>query len=178
MDLRDVKEFFKDGLKYIVVIIIVLFLIIYVVSLEQVVGPSMNNTLDSDDIVLLNRAIYKYRSIKRFEVISFNYADTKYLVKRVIGLPNEKIEYINNKLYVDDKELKEPFLNTTTITNDFSVKDLGYEKIPDGMYLVLGDNRENSLDSRDKKVGLISKKDVVGKVSIRLWPLTGIKLVK
>lgn len=177
MDLRDIKEFLKDSFKYIIVIIIVLLLIVYVISLEQVVGPSMNNTLHSNDIVILNKAVYKFRNIKRFEIISFNYDDTKYLVKRVIGLPNEKIEYINNKLYVNNKAVEETFLKNT-ITNDFSIKDLGYEKIPEGMYLVLGDNRENSMDSRDKKVGLIQKKDIIGKVSVRIWPLTGIKLVK
>ena len=177
MDLKDIKELLKDGFKYILVIIIVLILIVYVVSLEQVVGSSMNNTLHSNDIVILNKISYKFRSIKRFEVVSFNYNDTKYLVKRVIGLPGENVKYIDNTLYVDGKKVEESFIKDTK-TKDFSIEELGFTKIPENMYLVLGDNRESSMDSRDKKVGLIHKKDITGKVSFRIWPLTGIKFVK
>lgn len=177
MDLKDIKEFLKDSFKYIIVVLVVFLLIIYVVTLEQVVGPSMNNTLNSNDIVILNKLTYKFRPIKRFDVISFNYSDTKYLVKRVIGLPNEEVKYIDNILYIDGNVVEEPFLKNVK-TKDFSIEELGYKKIPQDMYLVLGDNRENSMDSRDKKVGLIKKKDITGRVSFRIWPLTGIKFVK
>jgi signal peptidase I len=105
--------------------------------------------------------------MKRFDVIAFNYADTKYLIKRVIGLPGDKVEYKNNVLYVNDKKIEEDFLNGHR-TNDFNTLSLGYEKIPEGKYLVLGDNRENSLDSRS--FGLIDEKDILGKVTIKIWP--------
>ena len=178
MDIRDVVEFLKDTLKYIIVIIIVIFIVMYVVTTQQILGPSMNNTLNSGDLVLLNRAVYKFKNIKRFDIVSFNYSDTKYLVKRVIGLPGEKIEYKNNVLYVNDKQVDEPFLSKEVSTEDFSTMDLGYETIPRDMYLMIGDNRADSLDSRDPKVGLVSKKEIIGKVSIRFWPLNKIKLVK
>lgn len=178
MDIRDVVEFLKDTVKYIIVIILVIFIVMYVVTIQQVLGPSMKNTLNQDDLVLLNKIAYRFGNIKRFDILSFNYSDTKYLVKRVIGLPGEKVEYKNNILYINDQEIKESFLSKEIVTEDFSITDLGYETIPKNMYLMIGDNRENSLDSRDPKVGLINKKDVIGKVTIRFWPLNKIKLVK
>lgn len=178
MDIRDVVEFLKDTFKYIIVIIIIIFLVLYVVTTQQIVGPSMNNTLHSEDVVILNRAIYRFKKVKRFDVVSFNYNETKFLVKRVIGLPGEKVEYKDNILYVNNEPIKESFLTNDVITDDFSIEDLGYHKIPKDMYLMIGDNRSNSMDSRDPKVGLIPKKEIIGKVSVRIWPLSGIKIVK
>ena len=174
MDLRDIKEFTKDTLSYILTAGAVLFVIIYVVTLQQVVGPSMDSTLKNQDIVILSKSHYKLFDMKRFDVIAFNYADTKYLIKRVIGLPGDKVEYKNNTLYINDKIIEEEFLKDH-ITKDYDLSSLGYEVIPEGKYFVLGDNRENSLDSRT--FGLIDEKDVLGKVSIKIWPFYEFKIV-
>ncbi len=177
MDFRDVKEFLKDSLWFIIIILIVLLANIYIVSFQQVMGPSMQDNLYSGDIVVLNKIIFKFRDIKRCDVVSFEY-DSKSLVKRVIGLPGEYIEYKDNYLYINGEKYTEDYLSKDVITNDFKLEDLegNYTKIPDDMYLVLGDNRTDSMDSRD--FGLINKKDIKGKVSIRIWPLSGIKLIK
>lgn len=175
MDWLSIKEFLKDSLKYILTIVIVLVIVIYVASVQQIIGPSMQPTLNNGDVVLLNKFQYRLFDVKRNQIVALNYEDTKYMVKRVIGLPGEKIEYKNNTLYINDKPYKETFLKDV-ITNDFSLNDLGYEVIPENMYLVLGDNRENSMDGRD--YGLISKKDIIGKVVIRIWPLNKIGLIK
>lgn len=176
MDLRDIKEFLNDTIKYIITAIVVIFLIVYVVTFQQVVGPSMSPTLKDQDIVILSKIHYRLFKVKRFDIVALKYNDTKYLIKRVIGLPGEKIEYNNNTLYVNGKAIKESFLKESVITEDFSTNSLGYKIIPDDMYLVLGDNRENSLDGR--KIGLISKKDILGRVNIKIWPISEIKLVK
>ena len=84
------------------------------------------------------------------------------------------IEYKSNILYINGNAINEDFLKSDVITNDFSLKDIGYTTIPDNMYLVLGDNRTNSMDGRD--FGLIDKSQIKGKVFIRIWPLTKIKL--
>lgn len=176
MDFRDIKEFIKDMLKYLITIFAVIFVIVYVVTLQQVVGPSMQQTFMNQDIVILNKLHYRFFDIKRFDVVSLNYSSTKYLIKRVIGLPGDKIEYKNNKLYINGQISKEDFLNSSVITEDFDLKSLGYEEIPENMYLVLGDNRENSLDSRE--IGLIKKSDILGKVNLRIWPINKIGYVK
>ena len=176
MDWLDIKEFLKDTAKYIVIAIIVIIIFLYVVSLQQVIGPSMSPTLKDGDIAILNKIGHKFFDIKRNEVVSLDYADTKYLIKRVIGLPGEKIEFKNNTLYINDESYKESFLGDDVITKDFSIKDLGYDKIPKDMYLVLGDNRSNSMDSRE--IGLIKKSDIKGKVFFRIWPLNKISFIK
>ena len=80
MDFRDIKEFFKDSLKYIIMIIVILFLVICVVSFHQVMGPSMNKTLSEGDVVLVNKFIYKFRKITRNEIVVLKH-DEKLLIK-------------------------------------------------------------------------------------------------
>lgn len=178
MDWLEIKEFFKDAFKYIILVIVVLVVAIYIVGLQQVVGPSMSPNLKSNDVLILDKISYKFSDIKRCEIVSLYYADTKYLIKRVIGLPGEYIEYKNNTLYIDGNMFKEEYLGNDIITDDFSIKDLGYDKIPEDMYLVLGDNRQDSLDSRDPNVGLIKRNNIIGKVRARIWPLNKMKLIR
>lgn len=175
IDLRDIVEFIKDVSKYLIVIIVVLLITIYVVSLQQVIGPSMKPNLNDGDILLLNKFNYRLFSVKRNDVIAFNHDETKYLVKRVIGLPGETIAYENNILYIDGKPYQEN-IGKDIITNDFDFEILGYDVVPDNMYFVLGDNRSDSMDSRD--FGFVKKEDIIGKAFIRIWPLNGLKLIK
>lgn len=178
MDWLEIKEFFKDTIKYIILIIVVLVLVLYVVSLQQIVGSSMSPNYTNNDIVILDKLSYRFKDIKRGDIVSLSYADTKYLVKRVVGLPGENIEFINNILYIGGTAYKENYLSSDVITEDFSLSELGYNIIPEDMYLVLGDNRENSLDSRDPKVGLVSKDEIIGQVRFQIWPLNEMKIAK
>lgn len=177
MDFRSFNEFIKDVSKYVIVAILVFAIMFYVISMQQVVGPSMNKTLNNNDVILIDKLSYKFTSPKRNDIISFEYAETKYLIKRIIGLPGEHIKYEGGILYIDGKGYEEKN-KLNEITLDFDLKLLGFDTIPDDMYLVLGDNRTNSLDSRNFKVGLIRKKDIIGKAIIRIWPLNSIKIIK
>ena len=170
MDLRDIKEFIKDSLKYLIVIAIVFFIALFVVSFEQVIGPSMKGTLDAGDVTIVNKLVYKLRTIKRNEIVSINQKD-KIMVKRVIGLQGEHIEYKDNKLYVNGSLVLEN--NISVETKDFKLEDIGYETIPKDMYFVLGDNRTNSSDSRE--FGLVKKDEIIGKIVMRLYPFSKIK---
>ena len=94
------------------------------------------------------------------------------LVKRVIGLPGESIECKDNELYINGEKIDD---YSTSRTGDFSLKELyDVEKLPDGYYFVMGDNRTKSSDSRDYRIGLIKKEDIVGTTSFRLFPFTKI----
>ena len=170
MDVREVVEFFKDAFKYIVVGVCVFLLFIFVIGLQQVVGPSMSPTLKEGSVVVVNKLNKKP---KRTQIIVVSQSE-KYMVKRVIGLPGEYIEYKDNTLYVNGEKYDETYLKDDVVTEDFSLKDLNHTIIPDGMYLVLGDNRMDSTDSRD--YGLIKKDQIIGKVIISIWPLNKIKI--
>lgn len=170
MDLRDIKEFIKDSLKYLIVIATVFFIALFVVSFEQVVGPSMKGTLNAGDVTIVNKLVYKFRTIKRNEIVSINQKD-KIMVKRVIGLPGEHIEYKDNRLYVNGSLVLEN--NISVETKNFKLEDIGYETIPKDMYFVLGDNRTNSSDSRE--FGLVKKDEIIGKIVMRVYPFSKIK---
>ena len=129
----------------------------------------MINTLNDGDVLILNKLKYRLGEIERGDIISLKYADTKYLIKRVIGLPGDSISIKNNKIYINGELYVEDYLEEDLVYDDFELSSLGYEEIPEGMYFVLGDNRENSLDSRE--IGLVKEEDIIGKVSLRIWPL-------
>ena len=176
MDLREFREFVIDTSKLILTVVVVLVIVIYVASLQQIVGPSMAPTFNNKDIAILNKLHYRFFEVKRYDIVSVEYESTKYLIKRVIGMPGDVIEYKDNILYINGNVVKEKYLLKDVYTNGFSLVDLGYDKIPEDMYLVLGDNRENSMDSRE--FGLIKKKDIIGKVNLRIWPINKISYVK
>lgn len=122
-------------------------------------------TLLDGDIMILDKIGYRINGLKRFDIVVIKYNNEK-IIKRVIGLPGDYIEYKDNILYVNGKEIKEEYKKD--ITNNFSLKDLGYEKIPENKYLVLGDNRSISKDSRI--IGLIDKEDIEGYTGIIVFP--------
>lgn len=175
MDWLEIKEFIKDSAKVIIAIAVILFLMLYVVSVTQVVGNSMYPTLKNGEVLIINKCKYRFQKVKREEIISLKYADTKYLIKRVIGLPGEKVKIKDNVLYINDEVYNEEYISDTLEYPNFDLKDLGYDKIPENMYLVLGDNRPDSLDSRE--IGLIKKEDIIGKISIRFWPINTFKFL-
>lgn len=176
MDWLEIKEFLKDSIKMIAFVAVVLFLFIYVVSITQVVGNSMSPNLQSGEILFLNKVKYRYSDVKRGDIISLDYADTKYLIKRVIGLPGDTVSIKNSVVYINNEKYEEPYLPNDLRYADFSLEDIGYSVIPEGMYLVLGDNRADSLDGRD--IGLIGKDAINGKISLRFWPLNRFKIFK
>ena len=174
MDWLSIRELLKDSLKLILIVFVILFLMIYIVSVTQVVGSSMSPTLSDGEVLILNKFNYRIFDVKRGDIISLDYEDTKYLIKRIIGLPGETVEIKNNELYINNTLYEEDYLPDDLVYPDFSLSDLGYSVIPDDMYLVLGDNREDSLDSRE--IGLIKKDEINGKIIFRLWPINKISI--
>lgn len=153
----------KELIPYILIITLVILIRTFIITPVRVDGPSMEDTLENGDILLLQKFNNNYQ---RFDIVVLNYNNEK-LVKRIIGLPGEKVAFIDNKLYINGKEVDEPFL--THKTENFSMRDIGVDVIPSDSYFVVGDNRENSLDSR--YIGLINKSDIDGVVVFRLFPL-------
>lgn len=172
MDFRNIVEFIKDTSKYIIVIIVVLFVFAFVLGIQQVVGPSMQPNLKEGDILLVNKLVYRFKNIERFDVVVLSQND-KYMIKRIIGIPGDSVEYNNNNLYINGVLFEEEFIDKNNVKTENYI--LEYKSIPDNMYFVLGDNRNDSQDSRD--FGLISKDNIVGKSWIQIWPINDIGIV-
>jgi signal peptidase I len=140
-------------------------------------SASMVPTLQKDDRVLVNKLSYKLHDVHRGDIIVFKappgiQPPVKDLVKRVIGLPGDTVEgRADGYVYVNGQRLHEPYLNKPGITTP------GFSKrtVPPDSYWVMGDNRTISEDSRF--FGFIPKKDIVGRVFIRIWPLSRIDLL-
>lgn len=162
-------EFIKDTLKYLIIIILIIVVRIYVICTAQVVGPSMEDNLIDGNILVVDQISYRFNGYNRFDVIVFK-TNKENLIKRIIGIPGDKVKVQNNKLYINNKEIKESD-QVKGVTNDFDEVTVG-----EGEYFVMGDNRENSTDSR--VFGCIHKKDIIGKASLRIWPINQIKIVK
>jgi signal peptidase I len=163
----------KEILDYAIIIIAVLVIRTFLFTPIQVEQKSMIPTLDPNDIMVLNKIGYNLFGVNRFDIVVIKVED-EYIIKRVIGLPGEKIEYKNGKLLVNDKVVNEDFIDV--YTEDFVLDSIGYDKIPKDKYFVLGDNRGNSTDSR--VLGLIDKKDILGKTNFILFPFNKFGIVK
>ena len=158
---------FKEYVPYLIIIVVVLLVKKFVVTPVIVSGDSMYSTLHNKDIMILNR-LYKTKDIKRYDIIVIKY-NNKNIIKRVIGLPGDSIECIDNQLYINGEIIKEDYLDEGTITNDFSLQELfDVDYVPEGVYFVLGDNREVSLDSRS--IGFIEPKNIEGKATLTIFP--------
>lgn len=180
-DLREVTEFLKDASKYIIGLALLIIIFFVVLSFQPIAGNSMTTTLEDGDIVIVNRLLYKASSVKRNQIVVVK-TDGKLYVKRVIGLPRENISYMDNILYINGTSYKEPFLDDNIVTNNFLFEDICSKEecpdnvIPEDMYLVLGDYRNNSEDSRT--FGLIKRSEIIGQVVFRIWPINKIGRIK
>ena len=164
------NKFIKELIPYIVIIIVVVLIRTYIVTPVIVVGDSMVPTLKDNQILLLNKFDYKFNEIERYDIVVIKVGKSE-IIKRVIGLPGENIEYKNNTLYINGHE-EETIYNFDT--DDFKLEEIcKCDKIPQDKYLVLGDNRMVSSDSRI--IGLIDKKDILGSTSISIWPIKKVK---
>lgn len=163
------KKFIKESASFIIVILIALIIKFYIVTPIRVNGRSMLPTLTNKDIMILNEIGFYTKGLKRFDIVVINYPGEK-LIKRVIGLPGEKVEFKNNKLYINDKLIEEPFEHTST--DDFILDG----KVPENHYFVVGDNRLESVDSR--RLGTFPKSKIQGKTNFVLYPFNKIGIVK
>ena len=135
----------------------------WVVGTVRIAGNSMNDTLVSGDVVLIERFAYRGASPERGDVVECRFpgrADT--YVKRVIGLPGDEVVFADNQLTVNGQPVREPYVSSAT--EDYAIL------LPEDAYLVLGDNRAVSYDSRMEDMGPIGADDFLGRARWILWP--------
>lgn len=152
---------------------IVLLLQQHIFSVGRVHGVSMDTTLIEGQKLVVDRISYKLSTPQRFDIVAVKFpSQDAYWVKRIIGLPGERVEYANNVLYINGRTFDEPFLDAGIKTNDFST-DAFFPAtngvLPADRYLVLGDNRSNSRDGR--QLGTLTKSDILGVARLSIYPL-------
>ncbi len=161
------KQTKKEIIIYVSIFLLIIIIRTFIVTPIRVNGDSMNPTLKDGEIMILNKIGYSINGVERFDIVVVDYNGDK-LIKRVIGLPGETLKYENNILYINGQEVEEPYLNEST--EDFNITSFGYSKIPRDCYFVLGDNRDDSKDSRI--IGCVSEKQIKGKTSLVILPFS------
>ena len=143
----------------------------FVLQQFAVSGHSMDTTLHDGDRVLVNKLSYRMHDPRRGDVVvlkTLEGAGERDLIKRVIGLPGETVEYRSCVLYVDGKVLIEPYLDPNVVTPHACGNDQTPLKVPTGHVFVMGDNRGGSKDSRD--LGPIADDNLLGRAFVVIWP--------
>ena len=159
------------------VIVLTWFILTFVGQRTVVEGRSMNSTLNNRDNLIVEKISYRFHDPERFDIIVFPPYDTKeYYIKRIIGLPGETIQidgegniYINGELLEEEYGL-EPIKNPGRAIEPVVLGD--------DEYFVMGDNRNNSVDSRDSRVGNVKRDAIIGRAWVLIWPLSDFGLLK
>ena len=170
------KEVLKTVIYFLILLLVSLFIVTFIGQRTVVDGKSMENTLSDKDNLIVDKISYRFKEPKRFDVIVFPYQKRNYFIKRIIGLPGETV-------YIDEEG--NIFINDVLLTENFGkdrINDPGIASNPivlgEDEYFVLGDNRNDSFDSRYYEVGNIKKENIIGRAWLRIYPFNKIGFVK
>ena len=172
-----IKEIREWVLAFAAALVIVFILRSFLFTLIRVDGPSMSDTLLDGDTLFVNVLDMRLNGPDRFDVVICKYPNRPdQYVKRVIGLPGDTLAVRGGVLYINDQPIEEPFLSDArTVRFDKDSNSFGPVKIPEGHYYVMGDNRDDSNDSRS--IGMIPEEMFIGKVEYILFPINRIGAV-
>ncbi len=168
---KSIKEYIKELIPYVVILVIVVLFRTFIATPVIVKGPSMNPTLDGGELMIL----FKRPEIKRFDVVVVNNGKED-IIKRVIAMPGETISCEDGKWYVNDRLQEEEYSKQTEYCTPSGKKTFDKIKLKDDEYFVLGDNRMNSADSRE--YGPFDSKHVKGRSDFILFPFKKFGKVK
>lgn len=169
---NSLGEEIKDWVISIVVAVVLAFFIRYfIVELYLVDGPSMRPTLLSQERLVVNKFIYRFRAPERGEILVFRYPQdqSRDFIKRVIAIPGDTIEIKDGRVFVNQQLMNEPYILSQT-RGDYPLST-----VPEGTIFVMGDNRNNSEDSRFADVGFVPFSLIKGKAVMVFWPFDQLK---
>jgi len=172
--LREILGF----LIYVAVVVGATFLIItFVGQRTYVSGSSMENTLSHGDNLIVDKLTYRFKDPQRFDIIvfPFRYEEKTYYIKRIIGLPGETVQISDGNIYINGEILYESYGREVMKSAGLAADPI---TLGEDEYFVLGDNRNDSSDSRDPNVGLIHRDEIIGRAWVRIWPLDEFGVLK
>ncbi|MHB8807941.1 MAG: signal peptidase I [Anaerolineaceae bacterium] len=146
------------------------FVVDVVIDRVEVFNISMEPTVVQGEVIFVNKLAYRLGEVDRGDIVTFHYPDDPEVdyIKRVIGLPGDEVKISDENVFVNGIEIDEPYLNNSTL-------DEGTWIVPESMYFVMGDNRQNSIDSR--AWGFVPEKNLIGKALAVYWPITHIRIL-
>lgn len=171
------KEIISTILYFIIIFALVFFTIHFVGQRTVVNGNSMDNTLQDGESLIVDKLTYRFTDPKRYDIVIFPSpdGDNSYFIKRIIGLPGETVQIIDEEVYIDGKPLGE----------NYGIEEIEYYgtaeqplTLSEDEYFVLGDNRPVSRDSRYEDVGPIKRSELKGRAILRVWPLSSFGKIK
>lgn len=181
--LKTVGEFFVEIIKVVIISLAIIIPVRYfLIQPFYVKGASMEPSFHDHEYLIINEIIYRFQQPQRGDIVVFRYPKdpSQYFIKRIIGLPGEKIKIKDNKVFIFNEELKdyveldeEVYLEDGVLTPNMGKTE--YELV-ENQFFVLGDNREASLDSR--RFGPVPKRLIIGKAWIRGWPFDKVTIFK
>lgn len=171
---RIMRELLNTAIYLLCVLGAVWLVITFVGQRTEVEGASMENTLHNGDNLIVDKLSYRFHDPERFDIIvfPFQFQDNTYYIKRIIGLPGETVQIMDDgSIYINGEKLEENYgievIKPETIGRAAEPIELG-----DDEYFVMGDNRNNSSDSRTDMVGNITRENIIGKAWLRIWPVS------
>lgn len=171
---RIMRELLNTAIYLLCVLGAVWLVITFVGQRTEVEGASMENTLHNGDNLIVDKLSYRFHDPERFDIIVFplQFQDNTYYIKRIIGLPGETVQIMDDgSIYINGEKLEENYgmevIKPETIGRAAEPIELG-----DDEYFVMGDNRNNSSDSRTDMVGNITRENIIGKAWLRIWPVS------
>ena len=158
-------------LLYIVVVLGITWLVItFVGQRTEVNGSSMEPTLSNNDNLIVDKISYRFKDPQRFDIIvfPFQYDENVYYIQRIIGLPGETVQIgTDGPISIDGQVLEEGYGKEVMLSPGRAGEPI---TLGEDEYFVLGDNRNNSSDSREPSVGNIHRDQIIGKAWVRIWP--------
>ena len=177
---KVMKEFLNTAIYLLCVLGAVWLVITFGGQRTEGEGASMENTLHNGDNLIVDKLSYRFHDPERFDIIvfPFQYQANTYYIKRIIGLPGETVQIMEDgSIYINGEKLEESYgrevIQPETIGRAAEPIVLGEDE-----YFVMGDNRNNSSDSRTDIVGNIKREDIIGKAWLRIWPLSDFGVLK
>lgn len=177
---KVLREMISTLLYLLIVLCITYFVINYVGQRTEVWGASMESTLNDGDNLIVDKITYRFRDPQRFDIIvfPFQYEEDTYYIKRIIGLPGETVQIdLDGTIYIDGEVLEENYGREIIKPENVGIAIRPVE-LGEDEYFVMGDNRNNSSDSRTEVVGNIHRDDIIGRAWMRIWPLSDIGILK
>ena len=174
----DMKKERLSWVFYIGFVLVLTWVIItFVGQRTRVDGRSMENTLHNGDNLIVEKLSYRFSDPKRFDIIVFPPTGKKeYYIKRIIGLPGETVQIDEDgNIYINGELLEENYGKETIQNPGRAAQPI---TLGDDEYFVMGDNRNNSKDSRSEEVGNVKRSQIIGRAWLRIWPLNQFGLLK